>query len=100
MTKLKLFVLANFLSIVMTVETSGHMPRQKSGQMADSMNEASQTDSFEKKALSSVQKMSASDLDAKLAGSPFANWFKEIIGPKAGVVWQLTECGERIVAPD
>jgi len=100
MTNLKLFVLANVLFIVMTGQTSGQLTRQKSGQMADSMNEASQIESFEKKALSSVQKMSASDLDAKLAGSPFASWFKEIIGPKAGVIWQLTECGERIVAPD
>ena len=44
--------------------------------------------------------MSASDLDSKLAGRPFAIWLNQIIGPKAGVVWQLTECGERIVAPD
>jgi len=100
MTNLKLFVVANVLSIVMTSQTSGQMTLQKSGQMADSMNGASQIESFEKQALSSVQKMSASDLDTKLAGSPFAIWFKEIIGPKAGVVWQLTECGERIVAPD
>ena len=100
MTNLKLFVVANVLSIVMTSQTSGQMTRQKSGQMADSMNGAPQIESFEKQALSSVQKMSASDLDAKLAGSPFAIWFKEIIGPNAGVVWQMTECGERIVAPD
>jgi TonB family protein len=42
--------------------------------------------------------MSASDLDAWLPDRPFASWFSEIIGPKAGVVWQLTECGERIAA--
>ena len=65
------------------------------GSMASSI----QIESFEKQALSSVQEMSASDLDAKLAGSPFARWFNQIIGPKAGVVWQLTECGERIEAP-
>lgn len=44
--------------------------------------------------------MSASDLDSKLAGRPFVLWLSQIIGPKAGVVWQLTECGERIVASD
>ena len=43
--------------------------------------------------------MSASDLDATLPDRPFAGWFSEVIGPKAGVVWQLTECGERIVGP-
>ncbi|HKQ77920.1 MAG TPA: energy transducer TonB [Blastocatellia bacterium] len=68
--------------------------------MTDWTMGAPQIDSFEKQALSSVQKMSASDLDTKLAGSPFGIWFNQIIGPKAGVVWQLTECGERIVAPD
>jgi TonB family protein len=42
--------------------------------------------------------MSASDLDWALPDRPFAGWFGEVIGPKAGVVWQLTECGERIAA--
>jgi len=88
MTNLKLFVVANVLSIGMTCP----MNKWTMG--------AAQIDSFEKQALSSVQKMSASDLDTKLAGRPFGIWFNQIIGPKAGVVWQLTECGERIVAPD
>jgi hypothetical protein len=60
---------------------------------------AGQTESFERRALSSAQEMSASELDAALPGRPFASWFSEVIGPKAGVVWQLTECGERIAAP-
>ncbi|MGH9769541.1 MAG: energy transducer TonB [Blastocatellia bacterium] len=50
--------------------------------------------------MSSVQEMLASDLDAELPGRPFAIWFSRLIGPKAGVVWQLAECGEPIVAPD
>jgi TonB family protein len=59
---------------------------------------AGQIESFEKRAISSAQEISASDLDAALPNRPFASWFSEVIGPKAGVVWQLTECGERIVA--
>jgi TonB family protein len=59
---------------------------------------AGQIKSFEKQAISSAQEMSASDLDAALPDRPFAGWFSELIGPKAGVVWQLTECGERIAA--
>ena len=59
---------------------------------------APQTGSFEKQAISSAQEMSASDLDEALPDRPFASWFSELIGPKAGVVWQLTECGERIAA--
>src|SRR5262245_13233121 len=59
---------------------------------------AGQTGSFEKQAISSAQEMSASDLDEALPDRPFASWFNELIGPKAGVVWQLTECGERIAA--
>jgi TonB family protein len=43
--------------------------------------------------------MSASEFDKALPDRPFANWFSETIGPKAGVVWQLTECGEQIAAP-
>jgi len=44
--------------------------------------------------------MPASALDAELPGRPFASWFEQLTGPKAGVIWQLTECGEQIVAPD
>jgi TonB family protein len=60
---------------------------------------AGQTGSFEKQAISSAQEMSASDLDEWLPNRPFASWFSEVVGPKAGVIWQLTECGERIAAP-
>jgi TonB family protein len=59
---------------------------------------AGQTGSLEKQAISSAQEISASDLDAMLPDRPFAGWLSEVIGPKAGVVWQLTECGERIAA--
>jgi TonB family protein len=59
---------------------------------------AGQTGSFEKQAISSAQEMSASALDESLPNRPFASWFSEVIGPKAGVVWQLTECGEQIGA--
>jgi len=60
---------------------------------------ATQVGSFEKQAISSAQKISASDLDEALPDRPFAGWFNETIGPDAGVVWQLTECGEQITAP-
>jgi TonB family protein len=59
---------------------------------------AGQIKSFEKQAISSAQEMSASDLDAALPDRPFAGWFSEVIGPKAGVVWQLTECGDPLAA--
>src|SRR5262249_7480488 len=59
---------------------------------------AGQTASFEKRAISSAQEMSASDLDAALSDRPFAGWFSEVSGPKAGVVWQLTECGDPLAA--
>jgi Gram-negative bacterial TonB protein C-terminal len=60
---------------------------------------ATQVGSFEKQAISSAQKISASDLDEALPDRPFAGWFNETVGPDAGVVWQLTECGEQITAP-
>ena len=86
MASLKEFVIANALSVWMA------------GQMTVWMTGATQIESFEKQALSSVQEMSASYLDAGLSDRPFAIWFSQIIGPKAGVVWQLAECGERVVA--
>jgi TonB family protein len=55
---------------------------------------APQMDSFEKQALSLVKAMPASDLDAKLPGRSFVSWLEQVIGPKAGMAWQLTECGK------
>src|SRR5215510_13954843 len=86
MASLKEFVIANALSVWMA------------GQMTVWMTGATQIEQFEKQALSSVQEMSASYFDAELSDRPFAIWFSQIIGPKAGVVWQLAECGERVVA--
>jgi hypothetical protein len=60
---------------------------------------ATQVGSFEKQAISSAQKISASDLDEALPDRPFAGWFNETVEPDAGVVWQLTECGAQITSP-
>ena len=60
---------------------------------------ATQAVSFEKRAISSAQEISASDLDEALPDRPFSGWFNETIGPDAGVVWQLTQCGDPITVP-
>jgi len=52
--------------------------------------------SFEKQAVFDTQRTLASDLDAELPRLPFTDWFGKIIGPGAGVIWQLSECGEQI----
>jgi TonB family protein len=54
-----------------------------------------QVESMEKQAVYSVQHMLVSKLDGGLPGSAFGLWFNQLIGPEAGVVWQLAECGER-----
>jgi len=51
--------------------------------------------SLEKQAVSDTQRTLASDLDAELPRLPFTDWFGKLVGPGAGVVWQLSECGER-----
>jgi TonB family protein len=51
--------------------------------------------SFEKQAVSDTQGTLASDLDAELPKLPFTDWLGKVVGPGAGVVWQLSECGER-----
>src|SRR5215467_8688034 len=80
MSNLKLFAITNALCVLMVG--------------------APQVDSLEKQALSSVRAMPASALDAELPGRSFASWFEQLTGPKAGVIWQLTECGGQIVATD
>jgi len=64
------------------------------------MNTGLQATSFERQAVAVVMQMLAFDLDTELPKLPFANWFKQIAGPQAGVVWQLAECGERNNALD
>jgi TonB family protein len=59
-------------------------------------NEPAQT--LEKQAVSDTQRTLASDLDAKLPRLPFTDWFGKVVGPGAGVIWQLSECGERVDA--
>jgi TonB family protein len=54
--------------------------------------------SLEKQAVSATQRTLASDLDAELPKLPFTDWFIKLVGPGAGVVWQLSECGEQVDA--
>src|SRR5262249_1368807 len=68
--------------------------------LCGSVASSTQAGSFEKQALSLVRAMPASALDAELPGRSFASWFEQVTGPKAGVIWQLTECGEQISAPN
>jgi TonB family protein len=49
-------------------------------------------------AVADTQRTFASDLDAELPRTSFADWFERVVGPDAGIVWQLSECGERVEA--
>lgn len=53
-----------------------------------------QISALEKQAVTAVQNAIVSSLDKDSPNSPFGLWFANLVGPKAGVVWQLTECGE------
>src|SRR5215510_1019417 len=59
-----------------------------------------QTESFEKQALALAKELPASDLDAELPSSSLGNWLEQVFGSKAGMVWQLAECGEPIIHAD
>jgi TonB family protein len=53
---------------------------------------------MEQRAVADTQRTLASDLDAELPRLSFADWFEQVVGPKAGVIWQLSECGDRTEA--
>jgi TonB family protein len=59
-----------------------------------------QTESFEKKALALAKELPASDLDAELPSRSLGYWLEQVFGSKAGMVWQLAECGEPIIVAD
>jgi TonB family protein len=56
--------------------------------------------SLEKQALNLVQRTQASDLDPALPNVAVNLWFNQLVGPRAGINWQLSECGEPIAGPD
>jgi hypothetical protein len=49
---------------------------------------------LERRAVADTQLALASDLDSELPKVSFVGWFEKIVGPGAGIVWQLSECGE------
>jgi TonB family protein len=51
--------------------------------------------SLEKQAIADTQRSLASTLDTRLPDISFADWHEKVVGKKAGVVWQLSECGEK-----
>jgi TonB family protein len=53
----------------------------------------------EKRVVASAQTVLASKLDEELPSRPFTDWFRQLVGPQAGVNWQLNECGERPSLP-
>jgi TonB family protein len=57
------------------------------------INSQSQIAEFETQALASVRRQFASNLDKGLPERPLMGWFTEIVGVRAGVFWQLSECG-------
>jgi TonB family protein len=57
--------------------------------------------SLEKQAVAGTQRILASELDAGLPSLPFTDWFGKVVGPGTGMIWQLSECGDRLEAsPD
>jgi TonB family protein len=49
---------------------------------------------LEKRALADAQRIPAQELDPELPKLSFGNWMKQVVGPGAGLTWQLSECGE------
>jgi TonB family protein len=58
-----------------------------------------QTESLERQALILAQRTPASELDPVLPNVSLTTWFNQLVGPQAGVIWQLSECGEAIMVP-
>lgn len=62
------------------------------------VNKQPMQSSLEKRAVADTQRTLASELDDKLPRLPFTEWFGKVVGPGAGVIWQLSECGELVEA--
>lgn len=51
---------------------------------------------FEKQALELVRRTRVSTLEPEMPDRRFEDWFKELAGDRAGVIWQLSECDRGI----
>jgi TonB family protein len=49
----------------------------------------------ENQAISRVRQLNVTQLDSDLRERSFAAWVRQLVGPRAGITWQLTECGEQ-----
>jgi hypothetical protein len=58
-----------------------------------------QSPPFENQAISRVRQLSVAQLDSSLRERSFASWLQQVVGPQAGITWQLTECGEQSAGP-
>lgn len=50
---------------------------------------------LEKRAITYLQQLPASKLDDHLPGRAFGSWFDQTAGARAGIQWQVTDCGEQ-----
>jgi TonB family protein len=58
-----------------------------------------QSPAFENQAISRVQQLNVSQLDARLRARSLSSWLQQVVGPRAGVSWQLTDCEEQAAPP-
>src|SRR5215475_14356864 len=79
-----------YLSTVVKTVMTGllFLNTQQQGRSADAQL------SLEKQAVAGARQILASTLDADLPKISFSDWFEKVVGRKAGMVWQLSECGD------
>lgn len=53
-----------------------------------------QDQTFEERAVARVQQQPARKLDPRLGDLSLAAWLRQLAGPRAGINWQVGECGE------
>lgn len=55
---------------------------------------------LERQAVTNLQQVYVSELDSRLPKIPFSEWIRQQIGSKAGLIWQLSECGNQAIGGD
>jgi TonB family protein len=59
-----------------------------------------QNPAFENQAISRVQQLNVSQLDSSLRARSLSSWLQQVVGPRAGMSWQLTDCGDHAESPE
>jgi hypothetical protein len=58
------------------------------------------TQARDARAVAAAKHASVHRMDSSLPDTPLEKWLREVVGPKAGITWEVNDCGEQTGNPE